>query len=106
MLQTWDADADKRPSFSQLVSIIGDFLEANVKQVGINPLSPWSSHCADLPLHCRGCGAFYAHKNFRAELRWGSILCRLALHAVQTCLYIVEVLGPFTLTESSGLSSG
>ena len=35
MLQTWDADADKRPSFSQLVSIIGDFLEANVKQVGV-----------------------------------------------------------------------
>ena len=38
MLQTWDADADKRPSFSQLVSIIGDFLEANVKQVGVIPL--------------------------------------------------------------------
>lgn len=33
MLQTWDADSEKRPTFSRLVSIMGDFLEANVKQV-------------------------------------------------------------------------
>ena len=75
MLQTWDADADKRPSFSQLVSIIGDFLEANVKQVGINPLSPCSSRCADLPLHCGGSGAFYTHRKFWAELRLGVGYC-------------------------------
>ncbi|CAG5121062.1 unnamed protein product, partial [Candidula unifasciata] len=33
MLQTWKVDPDERPSFSQLVSQMGDFLESNVKQV-------------------------------------------------------------------------
>ncbi|KAL8622266.1 hypothetical protein ACOMHN_043789 [Nucella lapillus] len=32
MLQTWNEDPDKRPSFSDLVCVMGDFLEANVKQ--------------------------------------------------------------------------
>ena len=36
MLQTWNEEPEKRPSFGQLVAIMGDFLEANVKQVGIS----------------------------------------------------------------------
>lgn len=41
MLQTWDADPDKRPTFSQLVSSMGDFLEANVKQYYLDLSSPY-----------------------------------------------------------------
>ncbi|KAK6976751.1 vascular endothelial growth factor receptor 1 [Biomphalaria glabrata] len=32
MLETWKVDPDDRPTFSKLVSSMGDFLEANVKQ--------------------------------------------------------------------------
>ncbi|KAK7496610.1 hypothetical protein BaRGS_00012262 [Batillaria attramentaria] len=41
MLQTWDEDPDKRPTFSQLVSFMGDFLEANVKQYYLDLSSPY-----------------------------------------------------------------
>jgi len=34
MKSCWEADPDNRPGFSQLVSVMGDFLEDNVKQVG------------------------------------------------------------------------
>ena len=34
MLQTWRVDPDERPTFSEMVSKMGDFLEANVTQVG------------------------------------------------------------------------
>ena len=33
MLATWRDDPDDRPTFTQLASIMGDFLEENVKQV-------------------------------------------------------------------------
>ncbi|XP_070197550.1 vascular endothelial growth factor receptor 1-like [Littorina saxatilis] len=41
MMQTWDADPDKRPTFGDLVSIMGDFLEANVKQYYLDLSSPY-----------------------------------------------------------------
>lgn len=33
MQATWRDDPDDRPTFTQLASIMGDFLEENVKQV-------------------------------------------------------------------------
>lgn len=36
MLQTWKVEPDERPGFSLLVAQMGDFLEANVKQVEEN----------------------------------------------------------------------
>lgn len=47
MLQTWDEDPDKRPSFSQLVSTMGDFLEQNVKQYYLDLSSPYGDLPAD-----------------------------------------------------------
>ncbi|KAL8559545.1 hypothetical protein ACOMHN_018708 [Nucella lapillus] len=41
MLQTWDSEPDKRPAFTKLVSIMGDFLEANVKQYYLDLSSPY-----------------------------------------------------------------
>ncbi|XP_050417001.1 vascular endothelial growth factor receptor 1 isoform X1 [Patella vulgata] len=42
MLRCWDASPDKRPSFVQLVNIMGDFLEANVKQYYLDLNSTFS----------------------------------------------------------------
>lgn len=33
MKATWRLEAEDRPTFNQLASLMGDFLEANVKQV-------------------------------------------------------------------------
>ncbi|XP_012937860.1 vascular endothelial growth factor receptor 2 [Aplysia californica] len=47
MLKTWKVDPDERPSFSELVSTMGDFLEANVKQYYLDLSSHYVKMLAD-----------------------------------------------------------
>ena len=57
MLQAWEEEADRRPTFGQLVNTMGDFLHDSVKQVGDFVWPPIAASRFTLICCLSACGA-------------------------------------------------